>query len=126
MPDFPDPTIVRGAAGARDADFRGIPKGDVERAFQVCDDIARQHPPAPPPTEPPSAATLQHMRQYAACMRQRGAGPFPDPKADGTFPILGTPFEGLAPYNGQPLSDAVNNAERQCRQYQVEWRMHGS
>ena len=33
------------------------------------------------------------MLAYAKCMREQGIDGFPDPKPDGTFPLLGTPLE---------------------------------
>jgi hypothetical protein len=41
----------------------------------------------------PSAADLQKLMQFAKCMREQGLTEWPDPKADGTFPITGTPLE---------------------------------
>jgi hypothetical protein len=46
----------------------------------------REHP-------TPSAADLAKLKAYAKCMREHGIPDFPDPKADGTFPIIGTPLE---------------------------------
>jgi hypothetical protein len=124
IPNFPDPRVIRNGDGVQDADFPGIPKTDLVRAQETCVTVMRRHPQAPPPTRPPAAATLRHMRQFAACMRQHGAGPFPDPKANGTFPILGTQFASLAPYANRPVPAALQNALDQCWRYQVDFRIH--
>jgi hypothetical protein len=41
----------------------------------------------------PSAEDLQKLQAFAKCMRDNGVDGFPDPKPDGTFPLLGTPLE---------------------------------
>jgi hypothetical protein len=39
-----------------------------------------------------TAADVQHLRQFAACVRQHGVPNWPDPKPDGTFPLRDTPL----------------------------------
>ncbi|MET7392915.1 hypothetical protein ABZS66_05385 [Dactylosporangium sp. NPDC005572] len=41
----------------------------------------------------PSAEDLEKLRAFAKCMREQGIDGFPDPKPDGTFPLVGTPLE---------------------------------
>jgi hypothetical protein len=43
--------------------------------------------------EPPSAADLAKLREFAQCIREHGIPEWPDPKADGSFPVVGTPLE---------------------------------
>ncbi|MDG6110472.1 hypothetical protein Daura_28440 [Dactylosporangium aurantiacum] len=40
-----------------------------------------------------SAADMEKLKAFASCMREHGVDGFPDPKADGTFPLVGTPLE---------------------------------
>src|SRR5262249_61685581 len=85
--------------------------------------ILRQVPPRPDDFQPPSAETLQHMREFSQCMRQHGVTSWPDPKPNGTFPIRGTPLEAIAAYTGH-LDQALMDARMACVQYEVEWRGH--
>jgi hypothetical protein len=121
LPNFPDPVFTNNYV-----DFPDTPKTDLGRAQEVCLDIARQQPPQPESTRAPNATTLRHMRQFSACMRQHGLAGFPDPRADGTFPILNGPYAALAPYSGMTVPQNVMNALNACFQYQVEWRMRAS
>jgi hypothetical protein len=41
----------------------------------------------------PGAEDLVKLQAFAKCMREQGIDGFPDPKPDGTFPLLGTPLE---------------------------------
>jgi hypothetical protein len=45
------------------------------------------------PAAPPSTEDLAKLRELAKCMREHGLNDWPDPKADGTFPISGTALE---------------------------------
>ena len=69
---------------------------------------------------------MGRMRRYAECMRERGLAEFPDPRADGTFPIAGTSYAGLAPFASEPLTEALITADNFCRQYQVGWYVRAS
>ncbi|HEV8557690.1 MAG TPA: hypothetical protein VGR06_14995 [Actinophytocola sp.] len=124
---FPDPTGVQTSGdGISLPDFGAAPKADIGRAEELCPDVSRDIP-HPPPPGPPSAEILQRMRQYAACLRQNGLSAFPDPKADGTFPITGTPFAGMAAFSGGgPIPQNIAQAERPCRRFQVGWYTRAS
>lgn len=43
--------------------------------------------------ETPAAEDLPKLQAFAKCMREHGIDGFPDPKPDGTFPLIGTPLE---------------------------------
>jgi len=126
MATFPDPSqAVMGRTAIADPDFPGVPKEDIVRAMDLCPEVVRDFPrPAPP--GPPSATVLQRMRQYAECMRDRGLADFPDPRADGTFPIAGTPYAALAPFVQLTLTEQLLNADNYCRRYQVGWYVRAS
>jgi hypothetical protein len=106
--------------------FANVDKRTLGQAAQACADVTRQMPPAPDALRPPSATTLAHMRQYAQCMRQHGLSDFPDPKTDGTFPILNTPYEALSPLSPEHPSQAVADADHACRQYSNDWQMRAA
>jgi hypothetical protein len=106
QPNFPDPTIQNGHL-----DF-GTDKQAISAVQQACGSILQQLPPAMlGGNQAPSADDMQHLRQYAQCLRQHGMPDWPDPKSDGTFPIVGTPLgqEGKS----QRLIDAM----QACKQY---------
>jgi len=64
-----------------------------------------------PTTRAPSTADMQKLKQFAACMRDHGIPEFPDPKADGSFPIAGTPLEN------EGRSARVLAGEDACKQF---------
>jgi hypothetical protein len=76
----------------------------------ACESIL-QRLPASALQKPASAADLQHLRQFANCIRQHGIPNWPDPRPDGTFPLVGTP---LAQEGKSPRWLA---ADRACQQY---------
>jgi hypothetical protein len=130
IPNFPDPGYP---ASAQPSGltwgftlFANVDKRTLGQAVQACADVTRQMPPAPDALRPPSATTLGHIRQYAQCMRQHGLSDFPDPKADGTFPIASTPYEALSPLSPEHPSQGVADADHACRQYSNDWQMRAS
>ncbi|HKT01205.1 MAG TPA: hypothetical protein VJT31_16900 [Rugosimonospora sp.] len=130
-PTFPDPVYPANAQPTGltwgFSLFANVDKPTLSQAANgPCSDIARQMPPAPDALHPPNATTLTQMRQFAQCMRQHGQSDFPDPKTDGTFPILNTPYEGLSPLSPQHPSPAMGDARRACRQYQNDWDIRAS
>lgn len=129
LPRFPDPAGVDYTPeGIGDPRFPGVDKGDLVTAMDRCKDITRRIP-HPPPPGPPSAATLRKMRQYAQCLRQHGLSGFPDPRADGTFPIRGTRYAGLEAFyysEGGQLPGDQDGADGACRHYEVNWYVRGS
>jgi len=121
QPDFPDP-VFSGGLG-----WPGVSKQRVVSAEQSCAPILRRLASVPQAVDPPSPATLEHMRQFADCMREQGVTAWPDPKPDGTFPLLGTPLAGMAQYSGGVGVPAnVMAARMACRQFEQEWRVAAS
>jgi len=121
LPSFPDPVWQNGLS------FPGASKADIQNAEQSCSTILRRLATVPQQIEPPSAETLAHMRQFAACMRDNGVTDWPDPKADGTFPLLGTQFAGMAQYSGGiGVPQSVTEARAACLSFEVEWRIAAS
>jgi hypothetical protein len=126
LPHYPDPVgVYYDQSGIGYANFPGVDKGDLVTAMERCPEIVRRIP-HPPPPGPPSAATLNQMRKYAQCMRENGASGFPDPRADGTFPIRGTRFAGVAALSTERPSNALINANLTCRGYQRGWYVRAS
>jgi hypothetical protein len=86
MPNLPDPQIDSNGQ----AHFpNGLPK-PPESVRRACQSIYDRLPASVredtkrPPTD------IQALLRFARCMRQHGIADFPDPKADGTFPLTGT------------------------------------
>ena len=111
---FPDMVLVAGqltlpdnAAGdAADAALRANPA-----ARDACGPILSELPPAAQKNHVPTAQDRANLVQYARCIRAHGVPEWPDPNADGAFPIAGTPL------SAQAKSARVLNAEQACRQY---------
>ncbi|GEM_PF-701177 len=62
--------------------FDRLPESAIGGENSVSDD-----PRAPGPGD------VEALRKWAECARQNGIPDFPDPKADGSFPLIGTPLE---------------------------------
>jgi hypothetical protein len=58
-----------------------------------------------------SAADIQKLKDFAQCLREHGVTEWPDPKADGTFPITGTPLES------EGKSQRLITAQQACKQH---------
>jgi hypothetical protein len=96
MPNLPDPRI--------DADgqphFPGGDPGDAPpQAERACKPIYNRLPASVredgseggEASRPP--ADIPALLRFARCMREQGMPDWPDPKADGTFPLVGTSLE---------------------------------
>jgi len=117
IPDFPDPSIdqhgqlslPQGAAGEHvKAELNANP--DAERACQPILDRL----PAGATRGSESQYTqedLANLLKFAQCMRRNGMPDWPDPKADGSFPIHGTPIEA------EGKSPRFRAAVQACKQY---------
>jgi hypothetical protein len=126
LPRFPDPVgVYYDQGGIGYANFPSLGKGDLITAMDRCPEITRRVP-HPPPPGPPSAATLRQMRQYSQCMRQHGISGFPDPRADGTFPIRGTRFAGVDPLSQIRAPSSLVDANLACRGFWHGWYPRGS
>jgi hypothetical protein len=131
IPTFPDPVypVNAQATGSTSgfALFAAVGKRTLAEAVNgACNDIAQQMPPAADADSKPNATTLAHMRQYAQCMRQQGLSAFPDPKADGTFPIGNTRYAGLSNLDPGHPAPAVADADRACHRYSIDWEIRAS
>lgn len=129
-PHFPDPVFKRGDGTVNFPDYLDYPGADVVlkqlSPTNKCNELYKQMPPAPPPRVPPSAETLRQMRAFSQCLRDHGVSEFPDPKADGTFPILGTPMQVFAPGYIAHLPANLEQAWEACFDLQINWRMQAS
>ncbi|MFF5232725.1 hypothetical protein [Dactylosporangium sp. NPDC000521] len=97
-PDMPDPQIeANGDRLVWPGDGRDVKEQlralqeQVPECKAIMDEMAALG--TPRSAEPPSAADMEKLKAFAKCMRDHGIDGFPDPKADGTFPLVGTPLE---------------------------------
>jgi hypothetical protein len=128
--NFPDPVWPANSDPADGDDSWGLGlfstsggKEDLAAALSVCKDVLRRMPPNTD-VRPPSATTLNHMKQFAACLREHGLTDFPDPHSDGRFPIIGGRYEAVMSAAG--LKGRLRTAFDACGRYQVEWRMRAT
>jgi hypothetical protein len=106
-PDFPDPAIQDGVLA-----FPGATKEAQLAVQDACASILQQLPPSMQQrNRPPTAEELAKLRQFSQCMRQHGVPDWPDPKSDGTFPIVGTPL------GAEGKSQRIIDGRQACDQY---------
>ena len=124
IPEFPDPIIDdHGQLQLPDnmeAQLESTyPQQVLERAQQACQSLFDQLPESAvrgdsgdnPDAEAPGPGDVEALRKWAECARQNGFPEWPDPKADGSFPLAGTP---IAAEGKSPRMLAVFEA---CQQY---------
>jgi hypothetical protein len=98
IPDFPDPVVDQNGQLSLPQGAGGDHvKQEIEanpQAQQACQPILDRLPAGA--TNGPGQYTqedLANLLKFAQCMRHNGIPEWPDPKADGSFPISGTPLE---------------------------------
>jgi hypothetical protein len=109
--DVAEPRIQNGrlvGAGAP-ADYPDPAK--LDEAFNACVSIVDVLPAGVMNGPDVSAADLEKMGRFAACMRQHGLPEWPDPNGNGLFPIRGTALENAW------RSDLGQEATRACQKY---------
>jgi hypothetical protein len=88
--NLPDPTVdSQGSAsfpGANAQNDWNHPT-DVPAVQQSCGPILDRLPGASPAPAPPNSAHFQVLLSFASCMRHHGITDWPDPNADGQFPL---------------------------------------
>ena len=111
LPDFPDPELYAGRIGYFHAPQEV--KDQEERVLDIpeCKAILAEIPVLPDDRPTPGAADMQKLREFAKCIREHGVPDWPDPKSDGTFPIVGTPLQTEGKSSGR-LSTAVEACEQ--------------
>ena len=90
LPGLPDPTVdsqggasFPGANAQNDWDH----PADVPAVQQACGSILDQLPGASPTSAPPDSAQFRILLSFASCMRHSGITDWPDPDANGQFPL---------------------------------------
>lgn len=110
-PDFPDPVIDGSKLKYGDWGPQVQEQARAVSEVPECKAIQDQIRALGNANSTPSAADLEKLKQFAQCMRDHGIIGWPDPKADGSFPIIGTPLQTEA------KSDRSRAAQNACKQY---------
>jgi hypothetical protein len=114
IPGFQQPKLVNGKiqGGGAPGD---LDKDTVGAAEKACKPIADRLPDSMWGSQnngqDPTAAELDKLRQWAACLRQHGLPDWPDPDSRGRFAVGGTPMDNAL------KSDSGKDARDACRQY---------
>jgi hypothetical protein len=113
QPNFPDPELNNGKLDFRGpANDQGNLKNAASAVQGACAAILNQLPASMRNSQQAvTADDLRHELQFAQCMRQHGMPEWPDPKSDGSFPIVGTPLEA------EGKSQRFMTAAAACKQY---------
>jgi len=120
VPDFPDPFVEKGKLkfpeGAMEAMEQKYSQQVLEQAEQACKPIMERLPEAAirgeeEQVEEDPPIDVETMRKLAKCLRENGLPEWPDPKADGSFPLVGTPIEA------EGKSPRLLAAGEKCKEY---------
>jgi hypothetical protein len=121
IPTFPDPTIEDGQLVLPEGVEEQIPEAAQEQAMRSCQSLFDQIPQSAiggsggtevrGSREVPGPEDVEALRRFAECARQNGIPDWPDPKADGTFPLIGTPLEA------EGKSERVIKVFEACQQH---------
>jgi hypothetical protein len=125
LPDLPDPLVENGhlkLPEGVEAQFESrYPQQVLEQAQQACQHLMDQLPDSAirsddgggddKPKDAPGPADVDALRKFAQCMRENGFPGWPDPRADGAFPVAGTDIET------EGKSPRFLDATKVCKQY---------
>ncbi len=114
VPSYPDLVVIAGhltlpdnAEGdAASAALRAAPA-----AQQACQPILARLPATAQKEQAPSAQDREKLLEFARCLRRNGIPEWPDPQADGSFPIAGTPL------GDEAKSARMQAATQACKQF---------
>jgi hypothetical protein len=121
VPDFPDPLVDKGRLKLPDNAEKDLESRYsqvvLDQAMQACQPIVDRLPEAAIKSDsqdetgddPP--IDVETMKKLAQCLRDNGLPEWPDPRPDGTFPIVGTPLEA------EGKSERLLAAGEKCKQY---------
>jgi len=104
IPDFPDPYVDHGRLKLPEDQQQALESKFspqvLDQAVQACQSILDRLPTSALESEDgggqghvPGPGDVEALRKFAQCMRENGITDFPDPKADGSFPLRGTAIE---------------------------------
>jgi hypothetical protein len=122
VPGFPDPYVENGHLKLTEDQEREIEgkfsQQVLDQAVQACQSILDRLPDSAlrdseggGNDQVPGPGDVEALRKFAQCMRENGLPEFPDPKADGSFPVRGTAIET------EGKSDRMIAGMQACQQY---------
>jgi hypothetical protein len=120
IPNFPEPYVDRGRLKLPDDQMENLEaqysQQVLDQAEQACKPLMDKLPESAIKDEEnekqePGPGDVEALRKFAQCIREHGVPEFPDPKADGTIPLRGTPLES------EGKSARMGAAFDACRQY---------
>jgi hypothetical protein len=122
MPNLPDPVIDANGEPHFPGGDPGEAPPSVERACKHIYDRLPASAGGGSEDEERPPADIQGLVAFAACIREHGVPDWPDPKPDGTFPIVGTAIER------EGKSPRVIAAMQACQQLNPDPKggIHGS
>jgi hypothetical protein len=123
IPEFPDPIVDDHGQlqlpNNMEAQIEELyPQQALEQAQQACQSLFDQLPESAirgegESTDPdaPGPEDVDALRRWAACARENGIPEWPDPKADGSFPLAGTAL------GAEGKSERMRRVFEACQQY---------
>lgn len=124
VPDFPDPTVDQGRLNLPEDQLQALEQKYsqqvLDQAQQSCQALMDRLPESAISGETeeqggnqqePGPGDVEALKRFAQCIRDNGIPDWPDPKADGSFPLIGTPLER------EGKSDRVGAAVGKCQQH---------
>jgi hypothetical protein len=115
VPSFEQPRYDNGRVHGGGAP-PGVSDDQMKAAGDACDAIARRLPDTAWGRQELTAAQIDKLRQWSACLRQHGIPDWPDPDSRGRFPVVGTPLEN-ALKGSKDQGDTAHQALDACKQY---------
>jgi hypothetical protein len=110
VPNFPDPAV---SAGQLTLPGNNEPPPEADAALAACRSILDRLPPSAlgEDEQAPGPEDVPQLLRFAQCIRENGIPDWPDPKADGSFPIMDTPLAR------EGKSSRMQRATQACQQY---------
>lgn len=111
LSNFPDPVVSAGQLTLPNED-EALSAPGAQAAVAACRSILDRLPPsALGEDDRPGPEDVSQLVKFAQCIREHGVPDWPDPKADGTFPLTGTAV------GREVKSPRVQQAMDACKQY---------
>jgi hypothetical protein len=122
VPGLPEPYVEKGRLKLPEEQLQQIESqySDqvIDQAMQACKSIVDKLPDGAlneggddGDERRPGPGDVEAIRKFAQCVRENGIPEFPDPKADGTIPLRGTPLEA------EGKSERLGAAFQACRKH---------
>ncbi|MDI6101061.1 hypothetical protein QLQ12_20825 [Actinoplanes sp. NEAU-A12] len=118
LPDIPDPYVEKNRLKLPDGEQKVMEEKYTEQQFdtaeQACQSVADKLPQGAIESGekeaggPPGPGDVEALTRFAECIRQNGVPEWPDPAADGRFPLRGTPLEKENPEDSPRLKGALD------------------